>query len=58
MSQAEPQTQEGQQTQEGLAIARIAIAGFVCLFVAAVLMWLGYGSQIFVDMLIFAKNCF
>lgn len=41
-----------------LTPGRVAVAGFVCLFAAAGLLWTRYGPAIFVDGLNAVLNCF
>jgi hypothetical protein len=33
------------------------VVGFVLLFAAAMLLWMGYGAAIFVDLVTFVRSC-
>jgi hypothetical protein len=46
------------ESGEGAIIVRLAVAAFVLLFATACLLWLGYGQNIFADLVTFVRSCF
>jgi hypothetical protein len=46
------------QGREGRAIIGMSITAFAFLFAAALILWVGYGQSIFVDLVTFVRSCF